>query len=555
MVDVSCLLLLVPCCCVIVLFVRCWVCLLLEFDDGENHGERWKFAPRKKNIPDLTHHRSRDNKSKFKFHSTTSSIMMLIDSRGTHHHHSHTNAQQQRMSSNKTRFITSFALLLVLFIFFACQSVSVLALYEDEAGKQDWYRENIGRVNQVLFPSSSSSSSSSSSHQQKSKLIIVRTRENVLAGVNLRTGSVGMLRLCVVRTCWVQVCIFFSTNIHWTFVCSLLFVVCDAIYTHTQTFITIFFPIHVSLMLWSLISRFDCNRRVWLFIITRPAWRRLFDKSDVMNQLKSISDHQFLTFSSNCSRVKSWDDNGLQMWQFPPSPSASTSSSSSCTSDALPVMINQQLHIVISSSSSHIVYCVNAANGSLLWKYELSSSSSVVAGIRLMQSSKQLSIIGLVQSPSSSPSSNNPTTTTTTTISRVTQTVLNVADGNLVRSVQSGETQFSDSPVVISQQLVDSVRVVGNSIHMLTSEGNIVSAVFDDEQSVRVSVHQNVCQLCIDAYILHFRVDGLCVIFSGMRLLALIFQTLFLLTRPFNCHLATIICDDQGGDWWASGIR
>ncbi len=68
-----------------------------------------------------------------------------------------------------------------------------------------------------------------------------------------------------------------------------------------------------------------------------------------------------------------------------------------------------------------------------------------------------------------------------------------------MRSVQSGETQFSDSPVVVSQQLVDSVRVVSNSIHMLTSEGNIVSAVFgDDEQSVRVSAYQNVCQLCID---------------------------------------------------------
>jgi len=83
------------------------------------------------------------------------------------------------------------SLLLVTLIFLTLNVQDTVALFEHDVGKQDWVKENIGRVNRVLFPTGDSSSSSK--QRTIPKLVFATTTENVLAAIKLRTGAIGMV--------------------------------------------------------------------------------------------------------------------------------------------------------------------------------------------------------------------------------------------------------------------------------------------------------------------------------------------------------------------------
>ena len=67
---------------------------------------------------------------------------------------------------------------------FACLVLSLLpaarGLFEDQAGKVDWYRQHVGRVRHALFHSAGSQ-----------RLALVATEPGVIAGLDLRTGGVA----------------------------------------------------------------------------------------------------------------------------------------------------------------------------------------------------------------------------------------------------------------------------------------------------------------------------------------------------------------------------
>lgn len=63
-----------------------------------------------------------------------------------------------------------------------CRSAG--ALFEDQAGKIDWGRQNIGRVTSAVFHSSGSQ-----------RLSIVATEAGAVAGIDIRTGEASWRRL------------------------------------------------------------------------------------------------------------------------------------------------------------------------------------------------------------------------------------------------------------------------------------------------------------------------------------------------------------------------
>eukprot|EP00668_Euglena_longa_P015748 GGOE01019889.1.p1 GENE.GGOE01019889.1~~GGOE01019889.1.p1 ORF type:complete len:1012 (+),score=325.31 GGOE01019889.1:17-3052(+) len=69
-----------------------------------------------------------------------------------------------------------------LFLVLLC-SLGAVALFEDEAGKYDWYKEKIGAVTQAVFPASP--------RLVKKRLVFVATEEGVVAALNLQTGNVA----------------------------------------------------------------------------------------------------------------------------------------------------------------------------------------------------------------------------------------------------------------------------------------------------------------------------------------------------------------------------
>lgn len=59
-----------------------------------------------------------------------------------------------------------------------CALWSASALFEDQAGKIDWYRGNVGHVTASVFHSSG-----------QQRVAVVSTEQGVLAGIDLRSGT------------------------------------------------------------------------------------------------------------------------------------------------------------------------------------------------------------------------------------------------------------------------------------------------------------------------------------------------------------------------------
>ena len=77
---------------------------------------------------------------------------------------------------------------------------NVGAMFKDQAGSTDWFRENIGRVHTAAFPKQ---------QRGNKQHVYVATDENILASLNLRSGA----------TVWRQVVLLFYTPVHyvWSF--------------------------------------------------------------------------------------------------------------------------------------------------------------------------------------------------------------------------------------------------------------------------------------------------------------------------------------------------
>ena len=193
------------------------------------------------------------------------------------------------------------------------------------------------------------------------------------------------------------------------------------------------------------------------------------------DQLKRVSDQQFVTFSSNCTNVRSWDENGLQMWQMKTTLPSSSSSDASSVCDAIPLTINQQLHVIL--MNAHSVYSVNAATGAIAWQYQSPASVLLSAAIKVDSDNKSIRVHGFKLNDKH-------------VIEQVIQTILNVESGAVVKSLESAEINVRPLG-----QLSDSVRSLHNSVHILSNEG-LFSIDAENNEKPTSQILFKVCTTC-----------------------------------------------------------
>lgn len=67
----------------------------------------------------------------------------------------------------------------IVFFILLCMALLANGLYEEEAGKRDWSRENIGALKIARV-------------DPQNKLLFVATESNVVAALDAQTGNIGL---------------------------------------------------------------------------------------------------------------------------------------------------------------------------------------------------------------------------------------------------------------------------------------------------------------------------------------------------------------------------
>lgn len=74
-----------------------------------------------------------------------------------------------------------------IFILLLLCTASIFALYEEEVGRNDWYKEFLGAPSHLVqLPHQNDAS-----QQHLNRLFFVATSKNVIAAINVRSGEIG----------------------------------------------------------------------------------------------------------------------------------------------------------------------------------------------------------------------------------------------------------------------------------------------------------------------------------------------------------------------------